>query len=144
MDPLGITAAAVGIAVPVIHYVHLLLKDIDNIIDAPPTILRLKEQLRYVQQANTSLTVITDDQWRSLGENMVGLYKTATATCDKSCAEFRLLLQHWTRHSGSDGKLAWKDRAFIGIFKQRPIDAISKQLLSCKAALILVASTATL
>lgn len=144
MDPLGTTAATVGIAVPVIHYVHLLLNDIDNIIDAPPTISQLKEQLRYVEQAHASLTVITDDQWRSLGENMVDLYRTVTATCDESCAKFRLLLQHWTRHSGSDGKLAWKDRAIIGVFKQRPINAISKQLLSCKAALILVASTATL
>ncbi len=143
MDPLSITAASVGIAAPAIHCVHLLLDDIQNIIDAPPAIEALKVELGSVDHALTSLQAVTDKQWESLGEVVVAQAKSATTKCKDTCDGFRNKLGRWTRHS-SDGNMSLRDRAIVGIFKQKRIELMSTQFQSCKNNLILVASIATL
>ncbi len=43
MDPLSTTAAVVGITALAVHYVHLLLEDLQKIVDAAPKTLKLLE-----------------------------------------------------------------------------------------------------
>jgi hypothetical protein len=143
MDPLSITAAAVGIAAPAAHYVHLLLDDLQNIIDAPETIKSLKNDLLSVDQALTSLQGVSDSQWKLLGESVVTQSKAATTSCKDSCDMFRTALRRWTRHS-EDGKLSLRDRAMVGFFKQGYVKSMSEQLQNCKVTLTSVVCIATL
>lgn len=143
MDPFSIVAGSVGIAAPALHGVHLLLGDIQKIIDAPDAVKSLKDELLGVDQALRSLQAVSDPQWESFGETVVSQSKTATTSCKESCDKFRAALGRWTRHS-NDGKLSWQDRAMVGVFKQSHIQSMSEQLQKCKTSLTAVVSIATL
>jgi hypothetical protein len=133
----------VGIAAPAAHYVHLLLDDLQNIVDAPETIKSLKNDLLSMDQALTSLQGVSDAQWELLGESVVTQSKAATTSCAESCDKFRTALSRWTRHS-EDGKLSLRDRAMVGFFKQGYAKSMSEQLQNCKITLTSVVGIATL
>jgi hypothetical protein len=99
MDALCITGAAVGIAAPAAHYVHLLLNDLQNIVDGPETMESLKNDLLSVDQALASLQFVSDSQWKLLGEYVVTQSKAATSSCKESCDRFRTALSRWTPSS---------------------------------------------
>ncbi len=139
MDP----ASVIGIAGAALHYVRLLVGEVENIINAPEAVRLLKDDLVVISNALTSLQAITEPEWESLGEAVVTQSKDATTKCKESCSNFRVALARWTRHS-SDGKLSWQDRAMVGFFKQDHIASMSRQLQNCKATLTSLASTATL
>ena len=143
MDPLSIAAGVVGVAVPALHYVRLLVDDLQNIVNAPDAVKLLKDDLLNIDNALTSLQAISDLQWESLGESIVGQSKSAMALCSNSCDKFRTALVRWTRHS-NDGKLSWQDRAVVGVFKQGQLKSMSEQLQNCKVTLTSVVSIATL
>ncbi len=143
MDPLSVTAAVVGITAPAVHCIHLLLGDLQKIVDAPETLKSLKEDLLSVDQALTSLQTVSDPQWKSLGETVVSHSKAATTTCKESCDSFRAALSRWTRHSEA-GKLSLRDRAMVGFFKQGYVKTMSEQLQQCKLTLTSVVCIATL
>jgi hypothetical protein len=143
MDPFSVTAGVVGIAAPAVHCIHMLLRDLQKIIDAPETLKSLKEDLLSVDQALTSLQAISDLQWKSLGETVVIQSKAATTTCKESCDRFRTALSRWTRHS-EDGKLSLRDRAMVGFFKQGYVKSMSEQLQQCKLTLTSVVCIAIL
>ena len=105
-DPLGIAASIVGVTVPALHGARLLLDDLQNINDAPETVERLKDDVRFVDLALTSLQTVKDQEWESLGGAVAEESKTTISTCTSACDKFRSDLQRWTRHSG-DGRLAW-------------------------------------
>jgi hypothetical protein len=54
-DPLSIAASVVGVTVPALHGTRLLLDDLQQIRDAPETVQRLKDEVRSVDMALTSL-----------------------------------------------------------------------------------------
>jgi hypothetical protein len=143
MDPLSITAAAVGIGASAAHCVHLLLDDLQDIIDAPETIISLKNDLLAVDQALTSLQDVSDSQWKLLGEPVVTQSKATTTSCKEACDRFRSALSRWTRHS-EDGKLSFRDRAMVGFFKHGCVKSMSEQLQHCKITLTSVVCIATL
>ena len=143
MEPLAITAAAVGITTSTLHCVRLLLDDLEKIADAPETLKSLEKDLLSVDQALTSLQTVSDAQWQSLGDTIVIQSKTATASCKESCDRFRAALGRWTRHSG-DGKLSLRDRAMVGFLKQGYVKSMSEQLQHCEITLTSVVCTATL
>jgi hypothetical protein len=143
MDPLSITAAVVGIAAPAAHCVHLLIEDLQKIVDAPDTLELLEKDLLSVHQALTSLQAVSDLQWKLLGESVVIQSKAATAACKESCDRFRTALSRWTRHSDG-GKLSLRDRAIVGFFKQGYAKSMSEQLQNCKITLASVVGIATL
>ncbi|KAK4186674.1 hypothetical protein QBC35DRAFT_500653 [Podospora australis] len=143
MDPLSITAAVIGIAAPAAHCIHLLLGDLQKIVDAPETVASLKRDLLSVSQALTSLQAVSDQQWKLLGETVISQSKTATTSCNTSCDRFRASLGHWTRHS-EDGRLSLRDRAMVGFIKQGYVKSLSEQLQHCKLTLTSVVSIATL
>lgn len=143
MDPLSITAAAVGIAAPTVHCVHLLLEDLQNIVDAPAAIERLKAQLLSVDHALASLQAVTAEQWTYLGDAVLQQSEAAMSACKDACDKFRNKLGRWTRHS-DNGELSLQDRVMLGVFKQKHIELMSTQLQQYSITLVSVASIATL
>ena len=142
-DPLSITASVVGITVPALHGIRLLLDDLQQLKDAPKTVKRLVQDVHSVDTALKLLQGVGDREWDLLGANVAKESETTISSCTQACDLFRLELQRWTRHS-EDGKLAWRDRANVGFFKQTQTKAISEQLQSCKLDINTVVSTATL
>ncbi|KAK4446468.1 hypothetical protein QBC34DRAFT_411739 [Podospora aff. communis PSN243] len=143
MDPLSITAAVVGIAAPAAHCIHLLLGDLQKIVDAPETLTSLKRDLLSVDQALASLQAVSELQWKLLGETVISQSKAATISCKESCDRFRTALGRWNRHS-EDGKLSLRDRAMVGFIKQAYVKSMSEQLQHSKLTLTSVVSIATL
>ena len=140
-DPLSITASVVGITLPALHGTRLLLKDLQELKDAPKTVKRLTDDVHSVHAALELLQGVEDGEWKSLG---VAEQSEATiSSCTQACNLFRADLQKWTRHS-EDGKLAWQDRANVGFFKKHQVKAMSEQLQSCKLAINLIVGVATL
>jgi len=133
----------VGIVAPTLHCVRLLVKDLQNIADAPDAVKALTNDLQSVGLALASVQAVTDPQWKSLGETVTGQSKAAITSCKDSCERFKTSLDRWTRHS-TDGTLSWRDRATLGIFRQGHVKSISEQLQNCKITLTSVASIATL
>jgi hypothetical protein len=142
-DPLSIAASIVGVTVPALHGARLLLDDIQKISDAPEIVVRLKEDVRSVDVALTSLQTVKNEEWESLGKTVAEESKTTIKTCTRACDRFRNDLQRWTKHS-EDGKLTWQDRANVGFFKQKRIRTMSEQLQNCKLTINSVVSIATL
>ncbi|CAF3525369.1 unnamed protein product [Fusarium graminearum] len=139
MDPLSITAGVAGIAVPALQCVEKLRSTIKAILDVPSDIASLGEELLTIEQAITSIQQVSDQQWRSLGEPVVTQSKTAMNLCRKSCSKFQAAIDYWTRH-GKDGKLSWRDRTEIGLFRQDHIKSTSSQLQNCIRTLTSVQS----
>ncbi|KAK3364217.1 hypothetical protein B0T25DRAFT_60021 [Lasiosphaeria hispida] len=143
MDPLSITAGVVGIVAPTLHCVRLLVKDLQNIADAPDAVTALTNDLQSVGLALAAIQAITDPQWKSLGEAVTAQSKASITCCQTSCKRFKTSLDCWTRHS-TDGTLSWRDRATLGVFRQGHIKSMSEQLQNCNITLTSVASIATL
>ncbi|KAH7459865.1 hypothetical protein FOMA001_g19847 [Fusarium oxysporum f. sp. matthiolae] len=141
MDPLSITAGVAGVAVPALQCAQQLRKTIQAILDAPGEIASLGEELLTIEQAITSIQEVSDQQWQSLGKAVVTQSKTGMNLCRKSCSKFQAAIDHWTRH-GEDGKLSWRDRTAIGLFRQDQIKSTSSQFQNCKGTLTLVVSIA--
>ncbi|KAF2189128.1 hypothetical protein K469DRAFT_626006 [Zopfia rhizophila CBS 207.26] len=141
-DPLSIAASVVGVTVPALHGTRLLLDDLQKIKDAPETVQRLKDDVRSVDMALTSLRAVKNQDWEPLGASVAEEAKTTISTCTGACDLFRTDLHHWTRHS--DGKLTWQDRANVGFFKQGEIRTMSEQLQNCKVTISSVVGIVTL
>ncbi|KAK0652400.1 hypothetical protein B0T16DRAFT_406119 [Cercophora newfieldiana] len=143
MDPFSIAAGVVGIVAPTLHCVRLLVKDLQNIADAPDAVKALTTDLQSVGLALASVQAVTDPQWKSLGDAVTAQSEAAITSCKTSCERFKTSLDRWTRHS-TDGTLSWRDRATLGVFRQGHIKSISEQLQKCNITLTSVASIATL
>lgn len=142
-EPLAAAAGIVGLVVPAMHGARLLLDDLEKITDAPKVVKGLGEDLTAVSASLESLKAIEEPQWNMLGGKVVKQSKATIAACATSCDTMRGDLQRWTRRS-RDGKLSWRDRANIGFFKERRVNALSQQLQSCKLTMSSVIGVATL
>lgn len=143
MDPLSITASIVSIIGPALQGTRLLLEDLQQLKDAPKTVTRLVKDVHSVDTSLKLLQSVEDREWDLLGVGIAEQSKVTISSCVQACDLFRADLQRWTRHSG-DGKLAWRDRANVGVFKQGQIKAMSEQLSNCKLTINSVVSIATL
>lgn len=143
MDLLSITASLAGVTVPTLKCVQHLRNVLDRIINAPSDIVLVRQDLLIIEQAIISVQNISDQQWESLGKTIVSQLKTGLNLCKESSSKFQAEIDRWTIHS-DDGKLCFRDRAMIGLFRQDQIKSISAQLQNCKTTLTLVVSTAIL
>ncbi|KAL8778509.1 MAG: hypothetical protein Q9194_001960 [Teloschistes cf. exilis] len=141
-EPFSIAAGVVGVAVPALQGLKFLLDDLQKLKDAPKTVRRLEEDVHSVEMALSTLQAVEDREWQSLGLTVAEESKATVSTCTEACDQFRANLQHWTRHS-EEGKLAIKDRAKVGFFKQGQIKAMSEQLRNCKLTINSIVSIAT-
>lgn len=142
-DPFSIAVGVVGIVVPALHGTRVLINDVKRIANAPETIQALRVDLDSTVLALESLKAIPEPEWQSLGLALAEQSKNAVKTCGSACDIFRNDLQRWTRRS-RDGELSWRDRANVGFFKERQIQAMSEHLQSCKLACSSVAGMGTL
>ncbi|KFZ16001.1 hypothetical protein V502_05288 [Pseudogymnoascus sp. VKM F-4520 (FW-2644)] len=142
-DPLSIAASVVGITAAALHSTRLLLEDLQQLKDAPNTVKRLVEDVHSVDTALKLVQGVEDREWELLGAGLAELLKTTISSCEKASDLFRTDLQRWTRHS-EDGKLAWKDRAKVGFFKQGQIKSMSEQLSNCRLTITSAVSIANL
>ena len=141
-DPLSVAASVVSLAIPALHGIRLL-RDIQNIIDAPKAVVGLKEDLLSVDMAIEALKALKSSEWESLGQDVAKESKYTISICTSACDMFRNDLQRWIKHS-EDGKLSWRDRANVGFFQQQRIKSLSKQLQNCKITISVVVNIATL
>jgi hypothetical protein len=142
-DPLSVTASVAGLVVLALQGIRLLVNDVNNIREAPTSLENLQVDLASVEMSLQSLESIDESQLRSLGEQVYNQSAVAIERCTSTCREFHDDLQRWTKRS-RDGKLSWRDKTNIGIFKERRIEAMSRQLQNYKLTLNSVAVTATL
>lgn len=142
-DPLSLGAGVVGIVVPALHGTRLLLDDLQQLKDAPKTIQRLTEDVQSLDKDLKLLKGVEEKDWALLGAGVVEHSRITIESCGEACELFRADLKQWTRHSAG-GKLAWQDRANVGVMKKSQIKAMSEQLVNCKLTINSVASIATL
>jgi hypothetical protein len=142
-DPLSVTASVAGLVVLALQGVRLLVNEVNNIKEAPKSLENLQIDLASVQMSLKSLEYIDESQLRLLGEQIYNQSATAIERCTSTCHDFHNDLQRWTRRS-RDGKLSWRDKTNIAIFREQRIDVMSRQLQNCKLTLSSVAVNATL
>lgn len=142
-ESLSIGAAVVGIIVPALHDTRRLLKDLQQLKDAPKTIQRLIEDVRSVDMDLKLLEGVDQKEWALLGAGVAEQSRRTIKTCGEACELFRADLKKWTRHS-ADGELLWQDRLNVGVMKKSQVKAMSEQLVNCKLAINSVVSVATL
>lgn len=116
-DPLTITASIVGVAVSALHGTRLLLDDLRKIVDAPKVVEDLKSDLTAIETALQCLQTVEELEWQELGDAIAASSKIAVGSCQTACEIFRSDLLRWTKRS-RDGKLSWRDRTKIGLFKE--------------------------
>jgi hypothetical protein len=142
-DPLSVAASVVGVVATALHGTRLLLNDLEELKDASKTVKRLEEDVHSVDAALKLIQGVDDKDWHNLGVSVAEHSKKTIDSCAQACDLFRTEIQRWTRHS-EDGKLAWRDRATVGFFKQGQIKALSEQLQNCKLSINSVVSIAAL
>jgi hypothetical protein len=142
-DPLSVTAGVAGLVAFALEGVRLLVKDVNNMREAPKSLEDLQVDLTFVGFSLESLEKIDESQLRLLGDHVYSQSTIAIESCKSTCFDFRDDLRRWTKRS-RDGKLSWRDKMNIGIVKERRIEAMSRQLQNCKLTLNQVAVTATL
>lgn len=142
-DPLSVSASVVGLIGGALQATKFLLDELQRIIDAPKTIRRLVGDVQSVDAAVKLLGSVGSNEWDLLGEDIAEQSKATINSCAQACDLFRTGLQRWTKNS-EDGKLTWKDRTKVGIFKQGQIKAMSEQLQNCKLTIITTVGVAAL
>jgi hypothetical protein len=142
-DPLSVAAGVTGLIAFALEGVRMLVNDVNNIKEAPKSLENLHVDLATVVSSLESLKSIDESQLRLLGDQVYNQSTVAIERCKSTCYDFHGDLQRWTRRS-HDGKLSWRDKTNIGVFKERRIEAMSRQLQNCKLTLNSVAISATL
>ena len=88
-DFLSITASVVGITMPALHGTRLLLKDLQELKDAPKTVKRLTDDVHSVHTALELLESVEDRDWKSLGESVAKQSEATISGCTQACRRVR-------------------------------------------------------
>jgi len=143
-DPLSIAAGVAGLAGLALHGIRQLIDDVNKIREAPKVLEDLQEDLTSVRLSLEALESIDESHLRTLGPQVYDQSKAAIAKCTSTCDDFHGDLRSWTKRSRNDGKLSWRDKTNIGMFKERRIKVMGQQLQNCRLTLNSVIDTATL
>lgn len=137
VEPLSITAGIVGISVAAIAGTRKLYKTLEKITNAPVTIQKLRQDVKQTLDALESIKIIENPDWDRLGPAVTRPFKDTIQKCAASCELFEEEIIRWTRKS-PDGMLAMKTKTKINIggFKHHQIEAMTKELQSCKLSSI--------
>jgi hypothetical protein len=142
-DPLSVAAGVTGLVAFALEGVRLLAKDVNGIKEAPRSLENLRSDLASVGSSLECLENIDESQLRLLGDQIYDQSTAAIESCKSTCFDFHDDLQSWIK-GPRDGKLSWRDRTKIGVFKERQIEAMSRKLQNCKLTLNSVTVTANL
>ena len=115
--------------------VKSLIQDVETIKDAPEQIRELKQDLLAVSNVLQALEVGTEESsLEYLSAEAKRALATALDNCKGACNKFQAKLKRWTRHSTNDNT-HWWDRDRVGLFAEREIEMLRKQLEQCTVIL---------
>lgn len=129
------------------HAVRILVNDIKGIHDAPSEISNITTELGNVEGILETLEKAVGS-----GQNIDDDFKELVATkniekavqsCERACSSFRARLQKWLKHS-KDAEMHWWDRAKVGFFGEKKIQALMTDLNTSKVSISLPLNSANL
>ncbi|CAI7577519.1 unnamed protein product [Penicillium glandicola] len=136
MDPLSITASALGITGFALSSISNIRRIIDDIQEANDVMQDVTSNLEAIELPLSALEKLQITDSTTHAEIKEDLKKTgvveAVNKCGQACAEFKKKLEQWTRHS-STTKLSLRDRLSVGLWKKEKIQTFRTQVLTCQA-----------
>lgn len=135
MDPLSISASAIGIVTFALQAVKLLNDDLQNIKNAPAALRDAGIDLNALEPMLTTLQDAAKQNQDQLARNRRILL--ALENCFDVCKSFRQQLRAWSKLD-SDGQLAMSSRVKMGLLGQERIKEFRTKLGDCKGTLTLV------
>ncbi|KAF9767762.1 hypothetical protein IL306_015032 [Fusarium sp. DS 682] len=136
-EPVGLIASIVSI----VQGAGLLASTIDNIRNAPESVKAIKNDLGLLMPALKKLKSVIDER----GPDFADLGPEIQSTlqhCQEACNEFKSSLDHWTRHSTSEGS-SLLDMVKTGLLKQSRIKIMKDQVYQCIRILEVTLTTIT-
>jgi hypothetical protein len=147
MDPLSITATAIGIttfAITSIKQLHDIINDVAEVkevihdISASLTdILVPLDSLRELHVPDSSISAAVKADLEKAG--VAG----AVNKCGDLCDDFSKRLKKWTKHS-SGAKLSLRDRLTVGLWNKEKIRALRTSIQSCQSTVQFAVQTTQL
>jgi hypothetical protein len=143
-DPFTTFGTVAGVAGLTLQSVKSLIEDIQAIKDTPEAIQELKQGLLTVDDVLQALEAGTrGSSLQHLSAEAKAALAAALNNCKQACNKFQAKLKKWTRHS-TDDKVHWWDRVRVGLFAERDIELLRRQLEQCKVTINTAIDTMTL
>lgn len=147
MDPLSITAAAIGISGAAITSIVSVRNTFNNFQDASEVVGDIRTQLENIQRPLDSLEAlkITDNSALTASKESLARSGVAEAVndCGKACAAFDKKLQKWTRHS-AEGKLSFRDKMTVGVWNKEKVLTFKTRVETCQLSVHFAVSSVQL
>ncbi|PVI06273.1 hypothetical protein DM02DRAFT_623190 [Periconia macrospinosa] len=137
-------AAIMSIGAIVLHTIHVLLKDVVAIKEAPEEVNTLAERLQRLEDLFSSLE--SDSRASSLqrlAPDTQAQLERCFISCKDDCFAFHQKLGDLTKRS-ANGALHWVDRLSVGVFKQRHLQYLLQRLEACENTITASTHLATL
>lgn len=138
MDPLSITAAAVGISEVATSSLTGLLQLIRRIEGADEELRNISSGLEAVTMSLAALSEIRHEDAEEFEKTKL---KHVVDRCGQSCNQFRKFLNRWTIQSGD--KLSLRAKWSIGLFRRSQVESLKEQIWACQST-VQLAVTSTL
>lgn len=135
MDPLSITASAIGIVTFALQAVKLLNDDIHNIKNAPSTLRGASADLNALEPMLVALQDAAKQRQDLLARHRRMLL--AVENCFDICKSFRQQLRAWSKED-TDGNLTVSSRVKMGLLGEERIKEFRGKLGDCKGTLTLI------
>jgi hypothetical protein len=147
MDPLSITAAAIGIT-------QFALSQIIQLHDTIDKLHAVKEELRDIHmdlgairfplRALEDIVIENESGSRAAKEDLekTGIAK-AVNQCGDACKDFDKSLRKWTNHS-TDTRLSARDRLVVGLWRKEKIATFRSRVKSCRETVHFAVASAQL
>jgi hypothetical protein len=142
-DPFTAFATVAGVAALVLKATKALSDDVQSIQGAPAVVMTLTQDLDALATILQTIPCNTEGSLDHLSADANAALIRALENCNNACDHFQAKLKKWTKHS-SDQRLQWWDRVRVGIFAEKNVETLSKQLMQCKVTLSTAISTVTL
>lgn len=135
MDPLSITAGAIGITQFAISNIAQLYDTINNLAEAEEVTQDIASTLEGIQRPLAALENLAISDPLIYIAAKADLEKTgiveAVNNCGQACANFADNLRRWTKHSTTT-KLSLRDRFSVGVWNKEKIRTFRIQVQSCQ------------
>jgi hypothetical protein len=145
VDPFGITAGVIGVALSALHSARRLKELIDGIQGAPEAVRALSEDLYALQDVLKSLNTLLQDARftgrRGRAEAMPALEPHLKNCADTLDSMFLAIARH-TKSSGDPSKSKWS--SFVWYFREKELLTLQNRLKTYKMSLDLAVSIANL
>ena len=136
MDPLTITASAIGITQFAISSIVQLHDFINDLAEAKEVARDIASNLKGVQRSLAALEELTISDPTTYATAKADLEKTsvveAVNNCGQACPNFTDNLKRWTKHS-SGTKISLRDRFSVSVWNKEKIRTFRMQVQSCQA-----------